>query len=224
MITEYLNENENRSYPLAEDAPAVGANGTALPRDLIVDLGIVIPRGLAGTLYVSGVTVTPALLSVAIASTAGGAFTFTAARPVTLYRPYSLTSLISMASGYITFGRGAEYLQSGSFIFNSVVASGLDPRAVRLMDSQAVTSVGPYRGQDSIKFRNDISLVAGTNVTIRYADGKIKIGLAEAVRSQFVGPCDRQAIFNNCGAPPIRTINGVTPDANGIIAIEVQNG
>ena len=221
-MIEYYNENENRAYPLDENSTREAADGTALPDAVLADLRLTVPKSVYGSLYVSSVVITPALASVAIAYASGGVAVGAWAQPVTPHIPYPLTGLMGMVSGHVVFGTGGTG-PAVRFTAESAAASGLDVRAQQPIEDTVVTSLGRYRALDRNRLYGIVKLVAGNNVTIRYHDGKIKVGLVEAVRGDFVGPCDQQAIFNNCGRPPIRTINGVGPDGTGAITIEVDN-
>lgn len=215
-MMEFYNSNEMRSYPLRENC-----RQTELPTDVIVDLMTTVPASQS-SVFVSSVVITPALVSVALATAAGGVFAVTIAQPVKAYRPYALAPLIPMASGHIVFGSGVS--RPLRFTSTSQERSAVDSRTLHVIDSNVVMSIGRHLSPDELKLKGVVKLLAGDNVTIRFADGRLKIGLTDLNRMLFVGPCDRQAIADNCGGPPIRTINGVQPDSQGTITLEVNNG
>lgn len=222
-MIEYYNSNEMRAYPLYENAIRVAADGTALPNDMIADLVVTVPRTVAASLYLGAMTVTPGIVSISIGSSAGGIFAGTYGQPVVPYRAYALSPVVGMASGYVVFGQGILRSTEFRFVSGSLVVSGLDEGTVHPIEPEAVLSVGRYLALDKLALKGIVKLEAGDNITIRYHEGKIKVGLVEASRYLFVGPCDRQALFDNCGGPPIRTINGVRPDEHGAITLEIDN-
>lgn len=223
-MIEHYSGNEMRAYPVYEGATQMAADGTGLPQDMIVDLALTVPRALLSSLYISALTVTPGIVSLAIASSSGGVFAGTFAQPVSPYRPYALTPIIGMASGHVVFGKGVTRTAAElRFLSTSLVTSGVDIRTVHPIESDVVLSIGRHLSLEQLKLKGIVKLETRDNVTIRYDGGKLLLGLTELNRYSFVGPCDRQAIFENCGGPPIRTINGVGPDENGAITIEVDN-
>ena len=224
-MIEHYSGNEMRAYPLYENATQHGLDGTVLPQDMLADLMVTVPEALADLLFIASVTVTPAIVSISIASSSGGVFAGTYAQPVIPHKPYALTPIIGMASGHVVFGKAVNQTSSEfRFLADSISRSGLDIRAVHPIESAAVLSLGKYLSLEEIKLRGIVRLEPGDNITVRFDAGKLKIGLADRDRYTFVGPCDRQAMFDNCGGPPIRTINGVGPDINGALTIEVDNG
>ena len=218
----YYNENENRAYPVAENTTRTASDGVVLPDAVVVDLQLNLPRSKYGTVYFSSIVVTPGIVAVALATASGGIAAGAWAQPITPYVPYALGGLANMVSGHIVFGAGVSE-QIVRFISGNLATSGVDDRTLRPVEDAVVLSLGRYGAQNNLKLTGIVRLVAGSNITVRYDGGSVKVGLAEAVRSEFVGPCDQQAILNNCGYPAIRTINGVGADSNGAVTIEVDN-
>ena len=218
---EWYNENELRAYPLYESSTRVSSAGIALPDDIVVDLNLTVPRDISDSLYFSSIVVTPLLVAVAISRAGAGIAAGAWKQPVSPYTPYALSPLVGVCSGHIVFGKGVS--SQARFIGTDVVMAGLDDRPVHPVEGSVVLSVGRYMGQDSDVLSGVVRLLAGNNITIRWHDNKLKVGLVDIARSTFVGPCDRRAVFDNCGYPPIRTINGVGPDTDGSIGIEVDN-
>lgn len=222
-MMEYYNENEFRSYPIYENTSRASIEDNIILSDnLLVDLAIVCPENLTD-FYLSSLVITPMLVSVSIAHSTGGLLVGTFTRPIVVYKPYALTPIQAMSSGYIVFGSGINNIVNYRFISNSTERSGLDPKTIKQIMTPVVMSLSRYQSL-SKGLRGIVNLEPGPNVTIRFHEGKIKVGLIDGVRSSFVNPCDKKAIFTECGSPPIRTINGVGPDENGAITIEVKNG
>jgi hypothetical protein len=222
-MIEFYNENEMMAYPLSGSTTQQGTDGAALPFSMLADLRMTVPRSLAGQLYVSAFTLTPFIVSVAIASPAGGVFAGTYARPVNPYAPYPLSPMLDMASGYVVFGGGILEQSDFRFMASGAAVSALDIKTTTPVEAAIVMSLGRYLSANDAGLQGVVKLQAGADVTIRYDNGRLKVGLKDTAMLKYVNPCDQQAVFNNCGGPPIRTINGVSPDSNGAITLEVNN-
>jgi hypothetical protein len=165
--------------------------------------------------------VTDNLVSISIAYSGGGLLVGTFANAGLINNPQALSPVTPNAAGFVVFGRALDTTR-GTFVFTDAAASGLEYRVVRPFDPLPISSIGKINGSTSQRLTGVIRLVAGTNVNIFEDGGNIVVELAEAVRSDFVGPCDRQAAFTTCGKPPLRQLNGVGPDGTGKLIIEVE--
>jgi hypothetical protein len=238
VMNEWFNENENRMYPLAEYATGIANSGAAMPFGLVCDLVVTGPVNLlynAGTqaagAYVSMLTITPVMVSISIASHMGGLVAGSWKRPITPYQPMALQPVATGVSGYVVFGMMSEDLQSARYLFSGPGQSALDMKSMRMLEPAAVTSVCRY-GSPAQKLVGTVKLEFSPDLVWNYQppgidpdypDGIIQVGLAANKQSAYVGPCDKTGILDQCGIPPIRTINGVQGDSNGIITIEVRN-
>ena len=221
-MLEWLNENVSRAYPITEGATQVAVTGEQLPFDVIADLSVVAPRDESTSAFISMITITDNLVSISVAATASGLLVGTFPNSGLVGTVQSLSPVIDNASGFVTFGRGIDTIR-GSFIFTDAAAAGLDTRAVRAFDPLPVTSIAKLNGSELQKLTGIIALLEGPNIDIFEDGGNIIVELEEDIRDDFVGPCDRQAVFTTCGRPPLREINGVGPDvADGKIIIEVE--
>src|ERR1035437_10212105 len=68
-FTNWLNANEQRSYPLHDNCSRLAANRTLLPNDIMVDANIWFPRSAGSNLIVSSVNVSPKLITITLAFT-----------------------------------------------------------------------------------------------------------------------------------------------------------
>ena len=224
MATEWYNENANRAYPLDEDVNKTGLYGGVLPDDILVDLVVAVPWDVAGTIYVSGVTITPLLMSVSIASTTlGGLLAVSALKePANINRALIMEQVSPGISGMVAFGPGVEDYQSLSFRFNSLEQSKVAARATRISQAGPIPTIGLYNGAPNLALSGVIDLEAGPDINI-FREGQVVVfELAAEVRQDFLGPCDSAAATDSCGRTPIRKINTVPPDLDGVITIEVE--
>lgn len=218
---DWFNQNELRRYPLREDSAAVPESGEFPPDGLICDLAAVIPADYSLCLRQFSITGLMVSVSFADATTGAGLLVGTWARPLTPYQAYTLTPLVAGTSGFIVFGLDIVDRTTCSGLFPVTDPLLIDQRAVLTAESGKVEEVSVL-GPSSTSLSGLVKLVAGDNIILS-ADGQtINVGLKAAVRQELVGPCDRHGAFDVCGAPPVRTINGVPADSEGKIIIEVQ--
>jgi hypothetical protein len=219
-MIEWMNENENRNYPIKEDLPAISVTGDKLPSGILADMAITIEGSRTDEVFISSVTLTPTLVSVAVGD--GDSLLLLASiTNVETHKVYRLEPQAANVSGFVAFGYRAIVESPEAYEFEGVAQTGLSSKAIRAMEVPPVTSLGKA-GSAVEPLTGDIRLIAGSKIYIKRSGDTIQIGLQERYRHQFVGPCDRLAEFITCGRPPIRTINGVGPDGSGKITIEVE--
>lgn len=222
-LLEWFNMNENRAYPIAEDATGTDNDGKQMPYALIADLGLTVPEDLLGEAFLRQLTITPTMISVSIAYSGGGLAVGTFAQPVIPHKAYMLTPVKDGVSGFIVFGHAATYITDPvSYTNDSKDQSAIEGNALSPIDGPGVTSFQRLNGDPENSLEGIIRIVPGSNITLDHDGNTIKIGLIDSVQTEFVGPCDKFAIFDACGGIPIRTINGVAGDENGIITLEVE--
>lgn len=220
---EWFNENENRAYPIAEDATGIDNAGNICPYSIIADLGISVPESLVEDVFLRQLNVTPLMVSVSFATTSGGLAVATYARPIVPYKAYALTPATDTASGFIVFGSALDSItEPVSYLFDGPEQSRIEENALSPIQLPGVTNIGKLNGNPSEYIDKIVRIEVGTNIKISRSGNVIQVGLAEAVQSKFLGPCDKYAIFDSCGGVPIRTINGVPADTNGKLIIEVD--
>lgn len=223
MSAEWYNENGQRAYPLAENASGMSVDGRALSNEWLVDLAVTVPRSLAGTLYLSSMLVTPAMAAIAIASTTGGGLLAGSwLLPESQGIVRALAPLTNDVSGYVVIGKFELPTEPVAMVFSGVAASGIAERAVNYVDVAAVRSIRPLYGDYRQALTGLIRLEAGPNVVISHTGNTIVVALTPEARPLLVGPCDKKAAGGTCQFPPLRRINGVGPDINGVIHIEVK--
>lgn len=215
---EWLNENEGRSYPF------VDAGKQGIPDELVVDLIVSGPADDLVGAYLSSLVVRNNLISLSIAGPSGGLLVFTAASP-TPYAPLGMTPVRNGIGGYVSFGAGMEagtlLLERRDMSFDPVM---VDPGCLRALDARTVTSIGKSGVRDEDSLRGIVNLEVSPNMTISHQDNVVTLGLREESRREFVSKCDKSAVFDECGRPPIRNISGVSPNEDGVIWLEFDNG
>lgn len=220
MNEQWLNTNELRKYPVRDDASALDNFGRALPASLIADLCLVVPPGYNP--YLRSVRVTPYLVSVSIASGEQGLLLCTKPRAsITPGKAYPFTPAVANVSGWIAFGPYAPSREE-TYVFSSEAQSGFVPSVVTRSRVPAVSSVSKHGAPDRYAIAGAIRLAAGSGIECVLDpsnDKRIILRLKEDVRSFFVGPCNATSSESACGATPIRTINGVDADENGVITL-----
>ena len=222
---QWCNENEGRHYPLAEAATLVANDGTVLPTDIIADLHLMVDASYRNV-YISSVWITPTLLGISIAH-AGVALASVMINRDT-YVPYTAVPLQPMPgvltlSGWVVFGN-YRYTVRTRWLFDGVVQSGLDLRAVKVVTAPPVTTIRKL-GAAALYTEKVVKLEGGGYLKLRAHETDPQVILVEldaSAMSLFVSPCLSLAERNECGSPALRQINGVCPDANGVITLVIE--
>jgi hypothetical protein len=223
---EWCNENEGRAYPLRDETRRVDNYGQPLPDDILVDLGVIVPPEYSDV-YCTTIRVTPNVFSVCLASSAGTLLLGTYA--ASSYVPYTvvpLTPMVPDVSGWVVFGSHRRVVNE-TYVFSSAVQSGIVSRAVRVVDRIPVRRFYKYGGAN-VGYLDQIVRMAGGGLLRIYRDpenGQQMIAeLDKRQTENFLGPCDHYADAGQCRAAPIRSINGVTADADGVLTLRFLAG
>jgi hypothetical protein len=224
QFTQWCNENEGRAYPIGEYASGVDDTGAQLPTDILADLCLMVPP-IYREAYVSSVWITPTLLGLSIAH---------ADRPLAsvmlnraTYQPHTAVALQPMPgvenlSGWVVFGN-YRFTVRKRWLFSTYEQSGIDTRAIKLVEPLPVTSMRKLGDPVSTYADRIVKLVGGGYVEVvpHETDPQcIVVRLTPAsAQGLFAGPCFKLAARGDCDNPPLRQINGVCPDENGIITL-----
>lgn len=227
---QFENVNELRSYPFSDNASLVSRNGDELPENVISDLHIAVPssggsledRGDSDVARVSSVRLSPSMVSVCVVVDRGGAVVSAMSVTVSMdsfrpYFPYRMERLAGLedSSGVITFGNfdtpaePTTYLLDGAYICAGCMAKVHAPKLRKFVDPRSGASAS---GDVSIEFPNHI---------VAKAEGKrsVRLSLSEGSAEELVSSCAKELAVNACGATPIKSINGILPDAQGRIVL-----
>jgi hypothetical protein len=220
---QWYNENENRSYPMAEYATHKDNLGRELPPDIIVDLSVMTPPEHA-QVYFSSIRVTSALVSVALRSPTSGMLIGTFARSqLRPHTAYPLTPVIDDVSGWIVFGTHRAVVTE-DYRFTVLAQSAVETKAVHVIEHLPVRSFRRLGGSTVAYADHIVSLVPGNGVVIEKADlpPRIIIRLSTDMQNQFTNQCQRGVSTDVCKTTPIRKISGVCPDVNGMITLRFE--
>ena len=242
--------NELRSYPLDDTASCVSTNNELLPSTIIQDLRLRWPEALGEYAFISAVSVTTGIVTVLIEVTnnsdgsdsrllAGITIPRDEVLPGQTFR---LQAFENYVGGFICFGNFTGLLFSG--FFSGPAAGLLAARAARPARTPPVssirvensataltgvinlTSVEPLTIKKATKTINGIEYenVLVFSLTQEPADipAETNLDLADPVLLSFSGDCGKRFSSKTCGDPkPIENINGVYPDCDGNINIEI---
>lgn len=243
VFQDWLNANENRSYPLHDNALRVASNGVLLPNNILADASIWLPLSAGRVVYLSSVGITKSLVSVTFLAAQDSPFcssssslapfiplaAVTVRKPVQRFKNYKLEALYPGAGGWVAFGAGAQELQALSLLFDDPGDSALADRCVRAYSDIPVMSLGKVdvskvlmglirlKGVPGITrtFAEDRAI---DGVTRRVALIGLDLGDNKVTRLQsFAGVCGHRPHANSCNTPPIISINDVKPDCDGNI-------
>jgi len=248
---DWYNLNESIPYPLQDSASAISDGGQRLPSHVLVDLNLRFPSTLGRYAFLGACTVSPHLVTLVILGSQSPASPVSVVplaavslvKPVSQYRPLTLSPLAAGVGGWIVLGGGVEEQFAGRF--SSPAQSLLSPRAARMYSPLPVESLGKYNQATALT--GLIRLVGGNDVEIvkecREIPGVtpssvacdeggqevIVIRLRETVQGSqrnvydlYRGPCGKRPESGTCGDPqPIEFLGPVVPDCCGNITLEL---
>lgn len=233
------NLNDVRSYPFADSASLIDDAGRRLPEYVLNDCHIWWPDIYGRVGFVSAVTVSPSLITAVFSaydedtavSTAIAALSISL--PVTPYRSYAVQAMQGGVGGWAAVGRVPMAAAMETWLFSTPTSARLLDRLAQSYPVYPVRTLGEYENPTALK--GHVNLVAAGGLTIeeglREIDGEQKrcivFGLdpdqLPGLYELFAGPCGRRPESQTCSKTPIRTINGVEPDCNGLLYIEVDD-
>lgn len=220
----WCNENEGRGYPIAEHTTRVSDSGQTLPNDILADLGILVPVDYAG-LRVSTVYLSAYLVSVSISADAGGLLTGTFQRNTTRpYTAYALTPLIDDVSGWVVFGNH-QFTVPEHYRFATAAQAAIETRCVRVIPPPGVKRFQRIGNAATVYAANLVKLTGGPQFVIEQDSDNaqnIIVRLGNDVKDRFTEPCTRPASSDACGVPPVRRLNNVQADENGVITLRFE--
>jgi hypothetical protein len=149
---DWYDANEGRLYPLDDTATPVDASGTYLPSDILADLQLRWPSEYGEFGFLSAVSVTAALVTLAFeaADDVANPSTFrplavlTAVQPLVTHRHLLLSPQAQGVGGWAVLGRGAMERQGYRARFPSPRAGLLTRRAARAYRPLPVTGLREY--------------------------------------------------------------------------------
>lgn len=222
--------NETIKYPLDSEASGYSNTGEDLPTTLITDLKIVTTE--QKDYYLSGVTCTPYLLSVVLASKDGLEAALTLPQPVKPLTHYAMTSFRDSVQALIAVGHCQNY---GQWQFSDPAQSRIAPGCVAYMRPWPVTSIR-FEGTG---LTGDVQLEGGGDLSLTVEE--VYLGnTREDGASNYEGPVraivfrstsdDPKRYLADCAVRPtngdcgfVTSLGGAVPDEDGNINISVVN-
>lgn len=218
---EWHNENELRAYPLEDDCRA----SEAVPPWLVTDIRVSVGREY-DTVFLSSAYLSATLVSVAICgSSGGGSPVGLLARTVTRDelapgRAYAFDSIDGRSCGTVVFGRIPDDAVTFKLSFSgdeaplaaNAVVRVRRPGVVRIVDrAHGASASGVIDLSGNSEFR-----------TYRGPAGEIVIELTDMYRDATTSTCSASPSYDNCGETPVSSINGVTPDEEGVLRLKFR--
>ncbi len=214
----WYDQNADRNYPLIDGAGREATSSSfLLPNNLLVDARLFADPAKNSLLFnVLSLTAYGTGLIITIGYNGVAAATCTIPNvPTVAYQAYAVVGLPGFedVSGQLVVGDAAGVLAASSGVYTFllaqtqllptvVVPSGTGVAAITVVDSFGV----------STRLTGEIILVAGPNAVVEASAPNITVGLTSGVLINDPCGCTDGA---GVSREPIRSINGVGPDANG---------
>jgi hypothetical protein len=238
LFSAWYNQNEQRQYPIHEEASVLSDSGVALPDNCIVDANIWIPETAGTFVYLSSFVVTDHIVSATFMACdsdpllpgAGNdviVASIAVIKPATQYRNYDLSAHYPGVSGHITFGCGID--NNVDLRFSSSASAVFVRKTSRHYEDLPIQSISKEHGTEltgvvMLKSGNDIYIRAGSRVLNGAAEDVILIGLdtrdSYSVYQKYLSACDGRPESDSCGKAPLQYLNMVPPDCAGNITVE----
>ena len=233
-IAQFENINELRQYPFAEQCSLLDATGRELPRNLVVDAHFVVPSNAelvlpdetAPVVRLTSAHVSEAMVSVCFCTEWLGSVqalsVIVSRESFVPYVPYRLEKLVGSRDigGCVEFGDmsfphtpetyrfSTPETMRNAEIHHSCVAVAKPAGLRRIIDRRSGMSVA-----------GDVSIAFSGYVNASKSGDEIKLELAKDADTELMASCIGLQASVGCGATPIRTINGISPDADGNIVL-----
>ncbi len=239
-LAQFENVNALRGYPFESDVQLVSRDGRTLSRDVVVDVHLVVPhpfeRPVARqddsdewddvdemplpVVRMSSIHLSPKMVSVCFVASVGGVSHALAATVETSslvpYSPVRLEKLYGEEDigGLVTFGDIDLPGFPETYRFDDAVVL---PCCVAVVRPTPLRKFTDLRSGDTVS--GDSKIVFSSYVKA-YRDGrKFTLRLADGAADVLASECAAADGYESCGATPITTINGISPDEHGNIVL-----
>lgn len=243
----WYNLNEQRNYPIDATASCISDDGARLPNDVIQDLRISWPKSYGMYAFISGLSATEHIVTVliSVSSTADNSPDDSSLiAGVTVPRnslvpgqTLALTTFKDYVGGFITLGNINTKIYTGKF--GSPSQTLLTARAARPYRSPPIPTIRVNGSAAGLSGLVNLTAVAPLKLTketktidnVEY-DNVIVFSLFQetsnittqeeevSVFQTFAGDCGKRIGARNCPDPqPVETINGVSPDCDGVLKL-----
>lgn len=225
-----------RRYPLDERSTGLDDKDVLLRDSLLVDCHVRFPSTLGDYAFVQGITVTAALVTVVVgvaetADSASGTSVAVINLPLADLAQsvhYPLRALVPGVAGWVVFGAGVEAPFTSRY--SAARQSLLSPRCARPYTPLPIPTLKKTGQETSLE--GLVKLTANSPVTCTLEEATVNDEVVQALvfrlagevsgvnaLEYFLGPCGQRPESNTCRKPAVQTINGVSPDCDGNIAI-----
>ena len=216
--------NEGRQFPLSDDATAIDtASSTRLDDDLIVDLVLTVPQSISPEtvhlLNVAGFG-TGLVISFGVNGDLAAVATIPSNHQDYAGYPVVGTGVGEGIAGRIVIGQRAAFEKFSTLNLEFAVVDGkLAPTAVRprIGGVDSITIV-TFDGEE-IEVTGETRIVSGSFLNLSVNGNDIELDADGGVVVSDRYECNS----DDAGRVPIRTINGIAPDASGNLVIEGTN-
>ena len=231
-IAQFENVNSLRMYPFYDGGNLIDRRGKVLPSDIIVDIKMVVPAVFpnpeSGIVhgYLPNVNMTSVHLSGSMVSACFVSYGGTkpvAAMSITVstenfkpYVPYMMNRLYGSddIGGIVTFGDIDFPGQPETYILDHAM---VDPCCIVSAKPCGVRSFVDRRSGE--KASGDVSIDFSGYISTNRDGRSIALSLEEGAAEELMSECFSGEGVGDCGATPIRSINGVEPDDDGNIVL-----
>lgn len=228
---QFENVNALRAYPFADGSSLVDKFGRELPRDVVVDVSLVVPSELdnpesgfshaeVNSAKLVSAHLSRQMISVCFLSTCSGsvcAMSVSVSRnSFRPYFPYRLDRLSGSedCGGIVTFGdfefpeNPETYFFETAHVHPCCCASVRPSRLRRFVDMRSGESV-----------EGDVEIAFSGHVIAEKDGSSVRLSLESGSEKELASSCAFAAENDICGATPIMSINGIRPDRDGNIVI-----
>jgi len=210
---EWLNQNENRTYPFAEDTSLVDSTGTiTLPNGLVLDFITTVESTAGITLKLRSFTKVSTLFSFVIADEDDLSVATVSANADghTYGQAYLITAINDALSarGKIVLGNLSEFVDEipdGVYSFDGALfeACTVRPDLPAVRSLQAIDNFGV-----SDALNGHVNLIAGENIRLTYIESLNAIQIDAIPGEGSIEECDCEEEASTSSR--IRTINGIS--------------
>lgn len=227
-VAQFENVNSLRSYPFQDGCRLVDNLGRTLPQNVIVDLHMFVPVGIQSCsprVSMTSVHLSQSMVSVCFVSEAcgtSGALSVTvSADNLRPYVPYRLEKLVGSydIGGVVTFGEMELPGFPETYLFDMEDRNAeVHPCCVSAGKPASLRSFIDRRSGNRVS--GDVNISFSRHIESSKSGKSFRLSLSEGSASELMSKCSGLSESTDiCGATPIRSINGVRPDADGNIVL-----
>lgn len=223
---QFENENSLRLYPFSEISRMSDCSGDTLPQGYVVDLHMAVPLdGDGGSLqkaYMTSFHVSRGMVSACFQSGKSAMSVTVSSSSFRPYFPYRLESLVGSedAGGIVTFGEIDFDVSAKTYFMkdsDGIPTAEVHPCCVIARRPAGLRKIVDPRSGESVS--GDVSITFSGYVDAAGSDGSVKLSLQDGAAYTLSSECLKSSMSDPCGATPISSINGVSPDSDGNIVL-----